>query len=96
MNNIVKQPPLPNAIAFTHDNATEVMRITKEGVWVNPDMSVEESAKAVLDALDSKIKVLVQAAITSEREACARIAEEPYEFTSNESHQIAAAIRSRK
>ena len=30
-----------------------------------------------------------------EREACARVAEEPYEFTSNEAHRIAAAIRAR-
>lgn len=36
------------------------------------------------------------AATKAEREVCARIAEEPYEFTSNESHRIAAAIRSRR
>ena len=30
-----------------------------------------------------------------EREACAKVAEEPYEFTSEESHRIAAAIRAR-
>ena len=32
----------------------------------------------------------------AEREACAKVAEEPYEFTSEESHRIAAAIRARK
>ena len=31
----------------------------------------------------------------AEREACAKVAEEPYEFTSEESHRIAAAIRAR-
>ena len=30
-----------------------------------------------------------------EREACAKLAEEPYEFTSEEAHRIAAAIRER-
>ncbi len=30
-----------------------------------------------------------------EREACAKMAEEPYEFTSEESHRIAASIRAR-
>jgi len=29
----------------------------------------------------------------AEREACAKVAEEPYEFTSSEVHRIAAAIR---
>ena len=31
----------------------------------------------------------------AEREACATLAEEPYEFTSEESHRLAAAIRAR-
>ena len=30
-----------------------------------------------------------------EREACAKVAEEPYEFTSDEASRIAAAIRAR-
>jgi len=30
-----------------------------------------------------------------EREACAKLAEEPYEFTSEEAHRIASAIRAR-
>ena len=32
-------------------------------------------------------------AIAAEREACARMAEEPYELTSDEAHRIANAIR---
>jgi hypothetical protein len=31
----------------------------------------------------------------AEREACAKLAEEPYEFTSEEAHRIASAIRAR-
>lgn len=41
------------------------------------------------------VYALVQLVITIEREACAKLAEEPYEFTSDESHRIAAAIRAR-
>jgi hypothetical protein len=66
MNNTIKQPSLPDTIHFHHtinNDKTEVMRITKEGVWVNPDIPVDEAAKAVLDALDSQIKVLVQKAV---------------------------------
>jgi len=57
------------------NNNTGVMRITRDGVWVNPDMQVDETAKAVLDALSSQVKVLVQKAVEDEREACADIAE---------------------
>ena len=72
MNNIVKQPMLPDTIHFHHttcNDNTEVMRITRTGVWVNPDMSIDDTAKAVLAALDSQIKMLVLA----EREACAKV-----------------------
>jgi CHASE3 domain sensor protein len=34
-------------------------------------------------------------AVAAEREACAKVAEEPYEFTSEEAHRIASAIRAR-
>ena len=66
MNNIVKQPMLPNTIHFHHtmnNDRTEVMRITRTGFWVNPDMSIDDTAKAVLAALDSQIKVLVDKAV---------------------------------
>jgi hypothetical protein len=59
-----------------NNDPTEVMRITRDGIWVSPDLSVDETAKAVLNALDSNIKVLVQRAVEDEREACARIVEQ--------------------
>lgn len=34
----------------------EVMRITADGVWVDPDMTTNEAAKAVIAALDEHIK----------------------------------------
>lgn len=74
-DNIIKQPPLPNAIQFhtrQNDDMTEVLRITREGVWVNPDMQADETAKAVLDALSSQVRVLVQRAVEKEREKVAK------------------------
>lgn len=56
--------------AFEH---TEVMRVTRDGVFVNPDVAVDDAAKTVLDALDDQIKVLVQKAVEAEREACAKL-----------------------
>jgi hypothetical protein len=35
------------------------------------------------------------AGVKAERDACAKLAEEPYEFTSNEANRIASAIRAR-
>ena len=43
----------------------EVMRITKDGVFVNPEVSVDHAARTVLEALDTQIKVLVQKAVVS-------------------------------
>lgn len=58
-----------------NDNMTEVMRITPDGVWVNADITVDETAKAVLEALSSQVQVLVQRAVEDEREACAKLVE---------------------
>ena len=57
---------------MNNNDKTEVMRITRDGVWVNPDMQVDETAKAVLDALSSQVKVLVQKAVEEEREKVAK------------------------
>ena len=54
----------------------EVMRITRAGIWVNPDIAVDEVAKAVLESIDENIKFLVQRAVEDEREACARMCED--------------------
>ena len=54
------------------EQAKEVMRITRTGIWVNPDISVDEAAKAVLESIDENIKFLVQRAVEDEREACAK------------------------
>ncbi len=43
--------------------------------------------------LDEHLKRFAALVAAAEREACAKVAEEPYEFTSSEVHRIAAAIR---
>ena len=57
------------------EQAKEVMRISRTGIWVNPDMAVDDAAKAVLKSIDENIKFLVQRAVEDEREACAKVCE---------------------
>ena len=81
--------------AFEH---TEVMRITRDGVFVNPDVAVDDAAKTVLDALDDQIKVLVQKAVEEEREACAALCDKISDedgFEGGYADRCAFAIRER-
>ena len=55
--------------------ATEVLRLSKDGIWANPDIHADDAAKLVLEAIDHNIKVLVQRAVLAEREACADVVE---------------------
>lgn len=65
-----------NSIQFYYGtDATEVLRLSKEGIWANPDIPADEAAKLVLEAIDCNIKVLVKGAIEAEREACAALVE---------------------
>ena len=67
----------PNTFHFTTGtNATEVLRLSKDGIWANPDIPADEAAKLVLEAIDYNIKVLVQKAVEDEREACAKVCDE--------------------
>lgn len=56
--------------------ATEVLRLSKDGIWANPDIPADDAAKLVLEAIDDNIKILVQKAVLAEREACAKVCEE--------------------
>jgi len=77
------------------DDPIEILRITKKGVWANPDIPVDEAAKKVLEAIDHNIKVLVQKAVEEEREECANVAES-YEPTCDTCPSgVANAIRAR-
>jgi hypothetical protein len=55
--------------------ATEVLRLSKDGIWANPDFPADDAAKLVLEAIDDNIKILVQQAVLAEREACAKVCE---------------------
>jgi hypothetical protein len=75
---------------------TEVMRITRDGVFVNPAVSVDDAARTVLDALDDQIKVLVQKAVEDEREACAKVCDRlGDEYADANAADCAFAIRER-
>ena len=63
----------PNTIQFYSDSHTEVLHLSKEGIWANPDIPADEAAKLVLEAIDHNIKVLVEKAVADEREACAEL-----------------------
>jgi len=51
----------------------EILRISKDGVWVNPDVPVEETARLFLDRIAYNIKDMVATAVAQEREACAQV-----------------------
>jgi hypothetical protein len=83
----------PNSIIFhcaVNDEQTAVLRISKDGIWANPDVPVDDAAKAVLAALDGYVKDMVDRAVNEEIEACAAIAHEA------EPYQAADLIRKRK
>ena len=48
----------PPNITFTQ-HGNEIMRITRAGVFVNPDVNVDDAASAVIAALDQYIRTLV-------------------------------------
>ncbi len=85
--------PSQEPMAFSFTNATEWARIDKDMNVTHLDM--ELCAKGPHNAYTALAMAIWNKAIETEREACARVAEEPYEFTSEESHRIAAAIRAR-
>jgi len=81
----------PN-LTFLAGTNTEVMRIHKNGVTVNPGMPLDEAAQHVINALDSHIKNLIQA----EREACAKVCDAFESDADPEAGAVLAkAIRSR-
>jgi hypothetical protein len=63
-----------NTITFRGEPATEVLRLSVDGIWANPDVPVDDAAKLVLAAVGDNINVLIQTAVQAEREACAKLA----------------------
>lgn len=61
---------IENSIQFHSGSAgLEVLRLSKDGIWANPDIPADEAAKLVLEAIDCNIKALVDRAVADEREA---------------------------
>ena len=64
----IRTIPQPSGkIQFYSSDTVEVMRLSRDGVWANPDVPVNETAQAVLNALDANIKLLVQRAVEQDR-----------------------------
>jgi hypothetical protein len=74
--------------------ATEVLRLSKDGIWANPDVPADDAAKLVLEAIDANIKILVQKAVLDERESCAKAVEQT-KWSNWFQADAAAAIRAR-
>lgn len=89
-----------NSIQFYSGSAgIEVLRLSKDGIWANPEIPADEAAQIVLNAIDYNIKVLVQKAVEEEREACAQVTEtqalDDLDSTDDWPETIAKAIRAR-
>ena len=82
----------PSTITFFTDNgATEVMKITKEGIWVNPNLIVDETATAVIEVLDQHIKALVKRKPLSEEEIVKVLRDDDFNLPAS-AFEIARAI----
>lgn len=57
-----------NTIRFMAAPTKEVMRITKDGIFVPDDVAVDEAAEGVIAALEDHIRGLVERAVAAERE----------------------------
>jgi hypothetical protein len=44
-------------------SSVELMRMSRDGIWVNPDIPVDEAAKQVLEILDNALKNMVRIAV---------------------------------
>jgi hypothetical protein len=76
---IIGVTPPPSTISFfsnVPEPQVKVMEITKDGIWVNPDVSVDDTAKAVVTALQVYIGNLIKEAVNQEREECAKVCDE--------------------
>jgi hypothetical protein len=70
------------------------LRLSKDGIWANPEIPVDDAAKLVLEAIDDNIKILVQKAVLAEREACAGLCDR-FANRMMTAEECAEAIRAR-
>lgn len=92
--------PRPTSITFfgMKDNVNiEVMRLSRDGVWVNPDISCDEAAKKVLGVLDNNIKLMLDKERERELNACCDLLEGMHAATDgNHNYYLHAANELRK
>ena len=75
-----------------------IIKTWRERCEEHPDhegIVTERMIRARMQEEIDELRQAIEDAVAAEREACAKLAEEPYEFTSEEAHRIAAAIRAR-
>lgn len=88
---IVGSNPPTNSIVFNADSVTQMMTISKTGVWVNPDFPPDAAALKVLEALAVHIKSFYQQGWEEGLEEAAKLADK-HSLTGN----LGALIRSKK
>ena len=92
---------MTSSITFGPSNGSiEVLRLSKDGIWANPDIPVDEAAKLVLAAMEWNIKVMVDRAVADEREAIAQSLDKQADLACDEidrqwAQEMAAAVRAR-
>ena len=92
---------MTSSITFGPSNGSiEVLRLSKDGIWANPDIPVDEAAKLVLAAMEWNIKVMVDRAVADEREAIAQSLDNQADLACDEidrqwAQEMAAAVRAR-
>jgi len=87
-----------DSIQFYAGYHTTVFSISRDGIWANPDVPVDDTAKQVLEIMGFYIKKMVQKAVEEEREACAQLCQEEYDaglLMAPVHLRLAASIRAR-
>jgi hypothetical protein len=76
---------------------TEVLRISKDGIWANPDIPCDEAAKKVLEAIDGYVKGMVERVRQEELGKCCDLLEGMHAATDgNHNYYLHAANELRK
>jgi hypothetical protein len=73
----------PNSIQFYSTNDEPrimVLRISKDGIWANPDVPVDDAAKAVLAAVDGYVKDMVARAVSEQAAEIERLGNLCYDY----------------
>ena len=73
MTSLSRSMPESCITFYSQGDPDEVMRISAEGVQVNPKFTTDEATDAVIKALDIWVRGLVAKAVEAEREECAKV-----------------------